>query len=795
MAIHKRQKVLSPVQRILGEDFNLSVFLTVFKRSIIWIILFMVGTFTMVFLYLRYTYPTYQSSSRLIYKLDIASSTLDFLGSGRKSAFNNVEAIRSSLILNEVIDSLPLEVSYFEEGNILNNEFYKNSPFKILFQVKDNGIYDKEIRFKFESPETYAIEYGQGGDNEFTNVPFGSVLTTPHFEIIASLSENNKANFENTLVNRSFFFVFNSRRTIIHSISDNITITPYRQGGQILQLDLSDKIALRAADILNEIAKVYIKRDVEMRQRSNDNILVFLNKQIDKWSDDIVAMDDSLKEFKLSNKLLSPETITNKMLDNMSELEKQKLRMRLERQSLDWLEQYVKDDKNLNALSTEFIDLKYKGYTHYLDKIAGMQDEIEQLRLSLKEPHLQIKFLRDQIEETKNDLFENLENARKHLDLVEQQLDEEITKFNTEVQGLSEVEAEYLQLSRIKNLMETYFMNFLEKRLENEIKKASIVENYQVLESAIPGTLISPKRQILQIGGLAVGLVLGLGLVVLRYILISKVQTLQEIEDNSDVPILGTIPNFRKAKDKFDLIVYDNPKSLVTEAFRSLRSNLEFIYSEPGPKTMAVTSTVSGEGKTYIAINLAGILHMAGKKIILLDLDLRKPKIHKIFKVDNMEGMSTILIGKHHISECIHQAGREGYDFVTSGPLPPNPAELILSQNLKKLIDELKESYDYILIDTPPVGLVADAIELIKRVNYPLYVIRHDFSRREFINYPNKLYHDSAVKNLSVILNDVPLNRAGYGRYNYNYGYGYGEGYYTDTRGKRRSIFKRLFNK
>jgi tyrosine-protein kinase Etk/Wzc len=630
---------------------------------------------------------------------------------------------------------------------------------------------------------------------EFTNLPFGSVLTTPHFEIIASLSENNKTKFDESLVNRSFFFVFNNRRTIIHNISDNITITPYRQGGQILQLDLNDKISVRAADILNEIAKVYIKRDVEMRQQSNENILVFLNKQIDKWSDDIVAMDDSLKEFKLSNKLLNPETITNKMLDNMSDLEKQKLRMRLERQSLDWLEQYVMDDKNLNALSTEFIDLKYQGYTHYLDKIAGLQEEIEKLRLSLKEPHLQIKFLRDQIKETKRDLFENLENARKHLDLVEQQLDEEITKFNTEVQGLSEVEAEYLQLSRIKNLMETYFMNFLEKRLENEIKKASIVENYQVLENAVPGTLISPKRQMLQIGGLAVGLVLGLVLVVLRYVLISKVQTLQEIEDNSDVPILGTIPNFRTSKDKFDLIVYDNPKSLVTEAFRSLRSNLEFIHSEPGPKTMAVTSTVSGEGKTYIVLNLAGILHMAGKKVILLDLDLRKPKIHKIFKVDNMEGMSTILIGKHHISECTHQAGREGYDFVTSGPLPPNPAELILSKNLKKLITELNESYDYILIDTPPVGLVADAIELIKTVHFPLYVIRHDFSRREFINYPNKLYHDSGVKNLSIILNDVPLKRAGYGRYNYNYGYGYGEGYYTDTRGKRRSVIKRLFNK
>lgn len=785
----KRQKVLTPVQKLLGEDFNIAVFISVFRKSLIWVVLFVVGSITLIFLYLRYTYPTYQSTTRLIYKQDIASQTFDFISRGQKSAFNNVEIIRSPIILDPVIKSLPLEVSYFEKDNILNNEFYGSSPFKLVNTVKNNSAYNRPINFTFENNGTYSIEYEVDETYTYQNIQFGSVLETPHFDLIASIGQSGNEG----LSEREFFFILNDRGSLINRIAANLTITPYSQGGQILQIDLKDKIAARSVDILNEISKEYIRKDVESRRQSNESVLAFLNNQIDTLGDDLLGIEDSLKDFKLTNRLLNPDALINLMLGDLNTLEQRKMNLEMEKRALHWLREYIEEGKNIEAISNELIDLTYTGYTSYIKELKQKESEIKELRLSLKEDHLQIRFLRNQIEEIKVNLFENLDNAMDRLILQQKQLGQEIGDFNSKFEGISEVEAEFSQLSRVKNLMETYFMNFLKKRLENEIKKASIVENYEILSKASHGVLVAPKKRLLQISGLAFGLILGMGLVVLRYLLISKIQTLSEVEDNSEVPLLGTVPNFKKTRDKFDLVVYDNPKSIITESFRTLRSNLEFISSGEGPKTMAVSSTVSGEGKTYIAINMAGVLNMAGKKVIVLDLDLRKPKIHKIFNVENLQGMSTILIGKHTYQECLHQVGYEGFQFINSGPIPPNPAELILSGKLKELIETLKQGYDFIICDTPPLGLVADALELMKFVDYPIYVIRNDFSRKEFINFPNKLYRDSGLEKLSIVLNDLQYKRSGYGRYNYNYGYGYGEGYYTETSRNKKSVFRRLF--
>jgi capsular exopolysaccharide synthesis family protein len=204
-----------------------------------------------------------------------------------------------------------------------------------------------------------------------------------------------------------------------------------------------------------------------------------------------------------------------------------------------------------------------------------------------------------------------------------------------------------------------------------------------------------------------------------------------------------------------------------------------------------VTSTVSGEGKTFAAINLAGIMNMAGKRVVLLDLDLRKPKLHRVFEHDNNKGMSTLLIGKHGVDEVLCPTGHEGLDFIPSGPIPPNPAELIISEQSRKIIHDMRSQYDVVICDTPPVGLVADALELLKLSEFPIYIIRADYSRREFVNFPNRLFMENGVKQLSIVLNDIKIQRGGYGRYNYGYGYGYG--YYDEH--TKRSFWRKLLKR
>lgn len=803
MATDKRARILSPAQRIFGEDFNLPVFLSIIRKNFIWLIVFVVAMLTVVFLYLRYTYPVYRVSTKLIYRQNDASQALDFLGRPvGGSAFNNLQILKSGIILKPVIEQLPLEVGYFERGrsNLLNTEYYSGLPFKVTAQPKSSDIYNVEINFQYESPTTYALSYELDKVYSYDNLPFGKLVSTPHLELIASAVESTIKDEGRPYLEREFFFQLNSEKYLINYIAQRLTATPYSQGGQILQIDMEDHLPARAVDVLNTINTVYIDYDVKRQQQGAENVLAFIDQQLDTITKELNIYENSLKEFKLDKKLTDPQSITNYVLENLNELEQEKVNVILQQQALDWLEDYVRSDQPLEALSPELIELDYQGYTPYLEQIKTLQAEIENLRLSLQEDHLKIRYTKEQLEEVKKNLFLNLDNVRKRLEVQETYVDQELRKANSEFAGLSEIESEFLTLSRVRNNIEKFYLSLLDKQTEYQIRKASIVENFAVLEPASGGSLVSPKKDLLQYGAIGLGVFLWIGLIVLRYLLLDRIQTLQEVEDNLEVPVLGTVPSYKHDDITQELMVYAHPKSVITEAFRNLRSNLEFISRDKGPKMMAVTSTVSGEGKTYIAVNLAGVLNMAGKKVVLLDLDMRKPKQHRIFGLDNLKGMSTILIGKHTPAECAHQV-EEGFDFISSGPLPPNPSELILSQQMEQLIQELQQTYDYVICDTPPVGMVSDALELIKKADFPIYVIRNDYSKREFMNFPNKLYHESDVKRLSIVLNDTKLKKSGYGRYNstYGYGYGYGQaygrGYYTDEGVRKRKWWKRLFSR
>jgi capsular exopolysaccharide synthesis family protein len=279
---------------------------------------------------------------------------------------------------------------------------------------------------------------------------------------------------------------------------------------------------------------------------------------------------------------------------------------------------------------------------------------------------------------------------------------------------------------------------------------------------------------------------------------------MNEIFKHLSVPMLGIVPNYRDTIPISQLLVDKKPKSIIAESLRSIRSNLEFLSTSDGPKVLAITSTISGEGKTFVALNLAGIIAFSEKKVIILDLDMRKPKIHVGFGVPNDKGMSTILINRNTIEDCIFKSSLNNLDFITAGPVPPNPSELIISAKMLDVIAELKKKYDLIVIDNPPIGLVTDGIRIIKMADYPVYVFRENFSKRNFVQNVKKLINDNNINNLSIIVNSVDIKRSGYGYsgvydYDYGYGYGYGFGYYDeDIRRDKfnlKEFFKNLISK
>jgi capsular exopolysaccharide synthesis family protein len=317
----------------------------------------------------------------------------------------------------------------------------------------------------------------------------------------------------------------------------------------------------------------------------------------------------------------------------------------------------------------------------------------------------------------------------------------------------------------------------MEKEAEFGIAKAGTIPNFVILSPALNNpNPIYPKKIFIYISGLGIGIFLGISLIAIRYLLNDTISTQKELERSLHASMLGGIPEYSKEKMEVSKLVVDkNPKSAISEALRSIRTNLEFICPNKKKKLIAVTSTVSGEGKTFVASNLSGVIALSNQKVILLDLDMRKPKVHLAFEKENFKGMSTVLIGKHTLEECIQPTSISNLSFISAGPTPPNPSELILREEFDLLIKRLFEIYDVVVIDTPPVGLVTDGILILRKADIPLYVVRTDYSKKSAKRNINKLV--KTIPKLCVLMNALKaINTYGYGGYGYGYGYGYYEG-------------------
>lgn len=306
--------------------------------------------------------------------------------------------------------------------------------------------------------------------------------------------------------------------------------------------------------------------------------------------------------------------------------------------------------------------------------------------------------------------------------------------------------------------------------------------------------LIGPKTGVNYILALLVGLGIPFIIVFIKTLLDNSIHTTDDIEKLTRIPIIGVIG---KNTEVGNLAVFDKPKSAIAESFRGIRSSLQFIYKKQkieGPKIVMLTSSISGEGKTFCAMNLATVFAMSGKRTVIVGLDLRKPKLFDDFKVDNITGAVNYLIGQKRLEEIVQKTHIDNLDIITSGPIPPNPAELIISETMNELINELKQIYDYIILDTPPVGLVSDALELTQFCDATLYITRQGVTKKGMLSVVNEKHKRSELHNISIILNDFQ-NKSKYG-YNYNYGYGYGnyseEGYENKN---KKNFIKRIFKK
>jgi capsular exopolysaccharide synthesis family protein len=351
---------------------------------------------------------------------------------------------------------------------------------------------------------------------------------------------------------------------------------------------------------------------------------------------------------------------------------------------------------------------------------------------------------------------------------------------------------EFNKAKRFYALYEEMYLSLMQSKNEFEIARAGTIPDFKILSSAsLPNNPISPNKLLVIGTGVLSGLILSFLFLGFSYLVNNKITSIQEVENLTNAPILGSLPYHGGIKDKEGFFVVDKPKSAPSEAFRSIRTNIEFMLPDIKKRVICISSTVSGEGKTFVSLNLGSVIAMSDQKVVVLDLDLRKPRIHKYLDSKSFEkGISTLLIKKHTLEECIQHTGVKNLDYIPAGPLPPNPSELLLNGSFQRVLASLKEKYDVIILDTPPIGLVTDAVMVMRNTDLKIFVVRADYSLRSYLKAVNRLINVNKFKNVSVVVNAIK----GQGTYGYGYGYGYGSRYYEESENGSwfRSVRKKL---
>ncbi|HEU5291929.1 MAG TPA: polysaccharide biosynthesis tyrosine autokinase [Cyclobacteriaceae bacterium] len=750
----------------------------IIKNNLVWIVLIFILTNAAAFLYVRYTKEMYESVSEI--KLDVKQDATE-LGIREFAQNQNldlisgeIETIQSKLFLNNVIDSLDLFVQYFSIGQLLNYELYKSSPFTVKFARLDHTFDNIPFYIEEINGTQFQLRVGEGG--QVVTGTFSEPLSIGSSELILSIKQGQE--FQKGI---NYSFIYSSREALLSYLLSNLTVEPLNFNAKTIKVSFKDNNPRKARDLVNGIDSLYLAFSNQQKNQANKQKIEWLTNELHQIEIKMGEYEDYFENFTLKNKTSDLKEDLKKTISQINKIDSQRFEL-------------SKRIKEINLIMDEIASgaffkssVQQNIFPPRLNKnIEQLQDlylEMDKMKLSYnentfayKQKEKEIQTVQSTVHTALNDLktswlgkLQELNNARNSLERTFVNMPDKNTQFNKN--------------ERFYKLYEELYLTLNQHKSEFEIAQAGSVPDFKLLSTAtLPQNPIAPNKPIIYGIGMVSGLVIIVFLIGVLYLLNNKVTNAFEVERLA-TPMLGIIPAFRR-KNSSTLHVLEHPKSMVSEAIRTLRTNLDFFQVNSQKKVIAISSTVSGEGKSFIAMNLGGVMALSKKKVVLIDLDMRKAKPHSPLQQDDLtKGMSTILIKKNSWQECLLKTPLDNFDVIPSGPQPPNPSELLLNGEFTSMLDELKEHYDYILMDTPPVGLVTDGIMAMKRADISIYVFRANYSKKDFLHSMQRITKVNKFNHVTTVLNALPATQETY----------YGAGYYDEPVNKPflKSIFKR----
>ncbi len=742
------------------------------------------------YLYLRYTKPIYESGSSLRLSVKRQANVLGINGITDDTYGNlqgEIELIKSNLIYDEVIKQMDLTVSYFIHGKIIDEERYRSNPFKVDYIVKNDLFYDIPFDLQIINANEFIFKYKSGNTEISNKYSFNRVIENENFKIIIHPINSSIKDYTDV----KFYFIINSNFALNNYLSKNLRVEILNPTANIIGIYFKDHSGQKARDIVNTIDSVYLNKTIEEKDKSSIQKIGFMDQQLIKIEDSLELYENKLLDFpQIDRNSESKSGINEKTLTKIEDFLDKRLLLNTQYAQTKTLKNLVEKNYKINEFLPSVENISDPQVITLLNTVSRLLEEREMLSVSTKENTFSVKVKEKEIQMAKSHLLFLLNQSENNLKEKINLINQKIIKLESDITNLPDRNNQYTKVRRFKDLYEKFYLQMMDRKAEVGISKAGTIPDFVILSPAnIPRIPISPNKILIYLICSGVGLLIGLLIVVISYFLHNTISSQKDLERIAISPILGIIPTYVKEKMPVSRLIVDKyPKSSISEALRAVRTNMDFMSSaKKSKKIISVSSSISGEGKTFVSMNLAGIIALSNSKVILLDLDMRKPRLHLGLDAENNKGISTILIGKNTWQECVSKTSIPTLDFITAGPIPPNPAELILRNEFDELLQNIHETYDVIVIDTPPVGLVTDGILTMKKSDMQIFVVRAEYSKRLFVKNINKLIKNHKFGKSAIILNALRTS----GKYGYGYGYGYGNGYY-DSDDVQPSIMKNL---
>ncbi len=743
-----------------------------------------------------------------------SNTNIAFNWGGPSDKVETIITILKSRTHNEkVVKKLKYYVNYLEEGSFRLEDVYGKTPFNIQLDSTRSHLLNVPIKLKFldtdkvvvstelETEEASVIDYR---DNSIESL----VFNTKNFEKSFDINQVIELPFikfrvikkypEMALPNKEYYILLKNFNATV-SKYQNINARALTEGTSLIELELKGSNKKKIEDYINMTVEVLDEAERNQKIQYAIKTKEYIDTVFDLAASNLKTIEKDLGDFKQKNEVYDLSVEGEKLFEEVSELDKQREQVKNRLQYFTNLGSYISSNKEIGsqALAPVNVNIEDSNISKNIIELIELSKQKKNLEGTVTSNYPGLKKINDQIGITRNVVLENLNNLQSETRNNLSNINRRLAGYKSRLKKLPKKEQGLLTLQRTQGLTATNYEYLKQKQYEAGTAIAANVSDIKILDKAkdIGQKPISPKTTFNYLLAAVFGFGIPFLYVLIKEALNNKILSVEEIERIYEIPVLGVI-----GSGKLDnyLAVFNKPKSQIAESFRALRSNIQFLFKSGNKsKTIVVTSSVSGEGKTLTSINMASVFAMSDKKTILLGLDLRKPKLHLDFNVANDIGVVNYLIGQNTIDDIIQPTKIPNLSVITSGPVPPNPSELLLNNATKEMMAYLKENYDYIIIDTPPVGLVADAIELFKYADATVYIIRQNYTQKMMPKMIDDKYKNGEILNISYVLNDFST-KDGYG-YGYGYGYAgygygkYGNGYHQNE--KEKSWIKKIFTK